>query len=205
MYDLITHGLKGIEAYRRRAYSLGKKDEDAEKILLSIKQNNGKDLLQLIREMGKLNLRYTQLLNMKMETEKNINKIINTIIKELKEEKIKSLYIIGGNEKEHSEYFYNLVTASTNDIVILTFGSILSNYDNNIPRLINLGDLSGVYNLTKILLALMDSLHCDINELPIEIFIYWREPEALCSAMTLLSLGIKNIHVEPMLERILKT
>lgn len=204
MCDLISYGLKGIETYRKRAYSLGKKDEDGEKILSNIQLDGKKDSLQLIMEMGKLNLRYTQLLNMDGETQEQIAQITNAIIKDLKEEKIKSFYIIGGNEKQGDEYLHSLVTTVTEDIIILTFGDILNKYD-NISKLIRLGDLSGVYAIVKILLALTDSFHCNINELPMRMFIYWREPEALCSAMTLLSIGAKNIYVEPKLKGILET
>ena len=43
------------------------------------------------------------------------------------------------------------------------------------------------------------AFECDVNELPLSMVLSWYEQKAVCILLTLLYLGIKNIHIGPTL------
>ena len=46
-------------------------------------------------------------------------------------------------------------------------------------------------------LALAETFECGVNDLPLSLILSWFEQKAIVILLTLLSLGIKNIHVGP--------
>lgn len=205
--DLVICALKGLASYIKEVNSLGKKDRVGEEVFLKIysKVMNDKmieeDLLTFIREIGKVNLRYVQLLNIDNKGYCYISKIINYI----KEEKISYLFIIAGlNHKNEDKYYLELIENIPKDVLILTFGDIKNKFNNfnfgnigEVPRLIDIGQCKDVYIVIKILLALSDAFGCSIGELPVITFFSWRESKCLCSLLTLLYINNKNIYVQP--------
>ena len=49
------------------------------------------------------------------------------------------------------------------------------------------------------MLALADALKCGVNDLPLSLVLSWYEQKAVAILLTLLALGVKNIHLGPSL------
>ena len=69
-----------------------------------------------------------------------------------------------------------------------------------IPRVLDAGQCNDCYSLVQIALALKDAFGlADINELPLSFDIAWYEQKAALILLSLLALGIRNIHLGPTL------
>ena len=93
------------------------------------------------------------------------------------------------------------------DTVILTAGCAKYKYNklnlgdiNGIPRVLDAGQCNDSYSLAVIALKLKEVFGLDdINELPIIYNIAWYEQKAVIVLLSLLYLGVKNIHLGPTL------
>ncbi|MGL5085733.1 MAG: hydroxylamine reductase, partial [Clostridium sp.] len=69
-----------------------------------------------------------------------------------------------------------------------------------IPRVLDAGQCNDSYSLVLIALKLKEVFGLeDINELPIAYNIAWYEQKAVIVLLSLLHLGVKNIHLGPVL------
>lgn len=81
------------------------------------------------------------------------------------------------------------------NIIKLNLGDI-----NGIPRILDAGQCNDSYSLAVIALKLKEVFGLDdINELPIIYNIAWYEQKAVIVLLSLLYLGVKNIHLGPTL------
>ena len=76
----------------------------------------------------------------------------------------------------------------------LDFGEIAG-----LPRLMDVGQCNDVYSAVRIATALADAFNTDVNGLPLSMIVSWYEQKAVCILLTLLHLGINNIHLGPTL------
>ena len=76
----------------------------------------------------------------------------------------------------------------------LEFGDI-----DGIPRLLDVGQCNDVYSALRIATALADAFNTDVNGLPLSIILSWYEQKAVADLLALLSLGVKNIYLGPVL------
>lgn len=76
----------------------------------------------------------------------------------------------------------------------MEFGDI-----NGIPRLLDCGQCNDSYSAIQIALALAKAFNADVNELPLSFILSWYEQKAVAVLLTLLHLGIRNIHLGPTL------
>ena len=75
---------------------------------------------------------------------------------------------------------------------------------NGIPRVLDAGQCNDSYSLAVIALKLREAFGlADINELPIFYNIAWYEQKAVIVLLSLLHLGVKNIHLGPTLPAVL--
>jgi hydroxylamine reductase len=130
------------------------------------------------------------------------------IIDAVKQGQIKHFFLIGGCDgaKPGRNYYTEFAQKTPKDTVILTlacgkyrfnkldFGTI-----GELPRLLDVGQCNDAYSAVKIALALADAFECGVNDLPLTLILSWYEQKAVCILLTLLSLGIKNIHLGPTL------
>ncbi|MEH6825071.1 MAG: hydroxylamine reductase [Motiliproteus sp.] len=128
------------------------------------------------------------------------------VIDQIKQGNIKHFFLVGGcdGDKAERSYYEDFTMAAPQDSVILTlacgkfrfnkksFGDI-----NGIPRLLDIGQCNDSYSAIQLALALAKEFDCDINELPLSMVLSWFEQKAIVVLLTLLSLGVKNIHVGP--------
>lgn len=103
------------------------------------------------------------------------------------------------------EYYTEFAKKLPKDTVILTAGCAKYRYNklnlgdiNGIPRVLDAGQCNDSYSLAVIALGLKDLFGLeDINDLPIVYNIAWYEQKAVIVLLSLLYLGVKNIHLGP--------
>ena len=76
----------------------------------------------------------------------------------------------------------------------LNFGEVAG-----LPRLLDIGQCNDVYSAIRIATALADAFDTDVNGLPLSLIISWYEQKAVADLLALLSLGIRNIYLGPVL------
>jgi len=122
---------------------------------------------------------------------------------------IKKFVVMAGcdGRVKDRNYYTNFAKALPKDTVILTAGCAKYRYNklnlgdiDGIPRVLDAGQCNDSYSLVLIALKLKEILGLeDINDLPIIYNIAWYEQKAVIVLLTLLSLGVKNIHLGPTL------
>lgn len=68
-----------------------------------------------------------------------------------------------------------------------------------LPRLLDVGQCNDAYSAVRIATALADAFDTDVNSLPLSLILSWYEQKAVAVLLALLSLGIKNIYLGPIL------
>ena len=76
----------------------------------------------------------------------------------------------------------------------LDFGTVAG-----LPRLLDVGQCNDAYSAVRIAMALADAFDTDVNSLPLSMILSWYEQKAVAVLLALLSLGIKNIYLGPIL------
>lgn len=123
---------------------------------------------------------------------------------------LKRLLVIGGCDgSEHKRnYFTTLAKSLPPETLILTMGcaKFRINHidfgtlgDTGIPRLLDLGQCNDSYGAIMIAKALASALNTDINSLPLSLSLSWFEQKAVAVLLSLLSLGVKNIRLGPIM------
>ena len=119
---------------------------------------------------------------------------------------IKHFFLIGGCDGDKSErsYFTDFANAVPEDSLILTLGCGKYKFNklnfgdiNGIPRLLDVGQCNDAYSAIQLALALSEAFECGVNDLPLSMILSWFEQKAIVILLTLLSLGVKNIHTGP--------
>ncbi len=134
--------------------------------------------------------------------------VADKVIESVKAGAIKHFFLIGGCDgaKPGRNYYTEFAEKAPQNTVILTlacgkyrfnkmeFGDI-----NGIPRLLDCGQCNDSYSAIQIALALAKAFNADVNELPLSFILSWYEQKAVAVLLTLLHLGIRNIHLGPTL------
>ena len=68
---------------------------------------------------------------------------------------------------------------------------------------LNMGQCNDAFSAIKVAVALAGAFDCSVNELPLSIVLSWYEQKAVAVLLALLSLGIKNIYLGPILQALL--
>ncbi len=105
------------------------------------------------------------------------------------------------------EYYKEFAEKLPEDVVILTAGCAKYKYNkldlgdiNGIPRVLDAGQCNDSYSLALIALKLKELFGLeDINDLPLAFNIAWYEQKAVIVLLSLLYLGVHNIHLGPTL------
>lgn len=131
------------------------------------------------------------------------------IVEAVKSGAIKKFVVMAGcdGRAKSREYYSEFAEALPKDTVILTAGCAKYKYNKlnlgdigGIPRVLDAGQCNDSYSLAVIALKLKEVFGLeDINELPIIYNISWYEQKAVIVLLSLLYLGVKNIHLGPTL------
>lgn len=130
------------------------------------------------------------------------------IVQAVKDGQIRHFFLIGGCDgaRPGRNYFTKFAQLVPEDCVILTlacgkyrfnkldFGTVAG-----LPRLLDVGQCNDAYSAVRIAMALADAFDTDVNSLPLSMVLSWYEQKAVAVLLALLSLGIKNIYLGPIL------
>ena len=135
--------------------------------------------------------------------------LADSVVEAVKTGAIKKFFVMAGcdGRAKSRNYYTDFALALPKDTVILTAGCAKYKYNkldlgdiNGIPRVLDAGQCNDSYSLALIALKLKEVFELeDINELPIAFNIAWYEQKAVIVLLSLLYLGVKNIHLGPTL------
>lgn len=135
--------------------------------------------------------------------------LADKIVEAVQNGDIKNFVVMAGcdGRAKSRNYYTEFAEVLPKDTVILTAGCAKYKYNklnlgdiNGIPRVLDAGQCNDSYSLAVIALKLKEVFGLDdINELPIVYNIAWYEQKAVIVLLSLLYLGVKNIHLGPTL------
>ena len=139
--------------------------------------------------------------------------LADKVVEAVKTGAIKKFFVMAGcdGRAKSRNYYTDFAKALPKDTVILTAGCAKYKYNkldlgdiNGIPRVLDAGQCNDSYSLALIALKLKEVFELeDINELPLAFNIAWYEQKAVIVLLSLLYLGVKNIHLGPTLPALL--
>ena len=135
--------------------------------------------------------------------------LADKVVDAVKAGAIKRFFVMAGcdGRAKSRNYYTDFAKAIPEDTVILTAGCAKYKYNKlnigdigGIPRVLDAGQCNDSYSLVVIALKLKEVFGLDdVNELPISYNIAWYEQKAVIVLLSLLHLGVKNIHLGPTL------
>ena len=140
---------------------------------------------------------------------KQVLALADKVIEAVRSGAIKKFVVMAGcdGRAKSREYYTEFAKALPKDTVILTAGCAKYKYNKlplgeigGIPRVLDAGQCNDCYSLAVIALKLKEAFGLtDINDLPIIYNVAWYEQKAVIVLLSLLYLGVKNIHLGPTL------
>ena len=135
--------------------------------------------------------------------------LADKVVEAVKTGAIKNFFVMAGcdDRAKSRNYYTEFAEKLPKDAVILTAGCAKYKYNklnlgdiNGIPRVLDAGQCNDSYSLVVIALKLAEAFGLDsINDLPLHYNIAWYEQKAVIVLLSLLHLGVKNIHLGPTL------
>jgi hydroxylamine reductase len=135
--------------------------------------------------------------------------LADKVVDAVKTGAIKKFVVMAGcdGRAKSRNYYTDFAKALPQDAVILTAGCAKYKYNKlelgdigGIPRVLDAGQCNDSYSLALIALKLKEVFELeDINDLPLAFNIAWYEQKAVIVLLSLLYLGVKNIHLGPTL------
>ena len=135
--------------------------------------------------------------------------LADKVVEAVKTGAIKNFFVMAGcdGRAKSRNYYTEFAEKLPKDAVILTAGCAKYKYNklnlgdiNGSPRVLDAGQCNDSYSLVVIALKLAEAFGLDsINDLPLHYNIAWYEQKAVIVLLSLLHLGVKNIHLGPTL------
>ncbi|NMM64249.1 hydroxylamine reductase [Clostridium sp. P21] len=135
--------------------------------------------------------------------------LADKVVDAVKTGAIKRFFVMAGcdGRAKSRSYYTEFAEKLPKDTVILTAGCAKYKYNKlnlgdigGIPRVLDAGQCNDSYSLVVIALKLQEVFGLDdVNKLPISYNIAWYEQKAVIVLLSLLHLGVKNIHLGPTL------
>jgi len=131
-----------------------------------------------------------------------------TVIDAVKSGALKHIFLVGGCDgaKPGRNYYTEFVKKTPANTLVLTlacgkyrFNDLNIGELGGLPRLLDMGQCNDAYSAIQVAVALAGAFKCGVNDLPLTLVLSWYEQKAGAILLTLLSLGIKNIHLGPSL------
>ncbi len=134
--------------------------------------------------------------------------VADKIVAGVKDGSIGHFFLVGGCDgvKKSRNYYTEFVEKTPDNSLVLTlacgkfkfFKQQLGDI-NGIPRLLDVGQCNDAHSAVQIAVALANAFETDVNSLPLSFIISWYEQKAVAVLLSLLHLGIKDIHLGPSL------
>lgn len=134
--------------------------------------------------------------------------VADTVINAVKAGALRHIFLVGGCDgaKPGRNYYTDFVKQTPSDTLVLTlacgkyrFNDLDLGEVDGLPRLLDMGQCNDAYSAIKVAVELSKAFNCTVNELPLSMVLSWYEQKAVCILLTLLYLGIENIHLGPSL------
>ena len=134
--------------------------------------------------------------------------VADQVVDAVKSGAIRHFFLVGGCDgaRPGRNYYTEFVKQTPPDTVILTlacgkyrFNDLDLGTIGGLPRLMDVGQCNDAYGAIQVAVALAKAFDCEVNELPLSMVLSWYEQKAVCILLTLLYLGIQNIHLGPTL------
>lgn len=119
---------------------------------------------------------------------------------------LRHIFLVGGCDgaRPGRNYYTDFVKQAPEDTLILTlacgkyrFNDLDLGTIGGLPRLMDMGQCNDAFGAVKVASALAEVFGCGVNDLPLTLVLSWYEQKAVCILLSLLDLGIKNIHIGP--------
>ncbi len=134
--------------------------------------------------------------------------VADKIVAGVKDGSIGHFFLVGGCDgvKKSRNYYTEFVEKTPDNSIVLTlacgkfkfFKKQLGDI-NGIPRLLDVGQCNDAHSAVLIAVALTKAFDTDVNGLPLSFILSWYEQKAVAILLSLLHLGIKDIHIGPSL------
>ena len=130
------------------------------------------------------------------------------VIDAVKAGQLKHIFLVGGCDgaRPGRNYYTEFVEKSPKDTLVLTLACGKFRFNDlelgtvaGLPRLMDMGQCNDAFSAIKVAVALADAFGCSVNDLPLTLVLSWYEQKAVSILLTLLALGIRNIHLGPTL------
>lgn len=130
------------------------------------------------------------------------------IVQAVKDGTIRHFFLVAGCDgaKPGRNYYTEFVKQTPADSIVLTLACGKYRFNDldlgelgGLPRIMDMGQCNDAYSAIQVTVALAEAFGCSVNELPLSFVLSWYEQKAVCILLTLLHLGIKNIHLGPSL------
>lgn len=138
-----------------------------------------------------------------------VEALADKIVEAVKSGAVKKFVVMAGCDGRHRsrEYYTEFAKALPEDTVILTAGCAKYRYNKldlgdigGIPRVLDAGQCNDSFSIIVTALKLKELFGVDdINDLPVIYNIAWYEQKAVLVLLSLLAIGIQNIHLGPTL------
>ncbi len=190
-----TTGVVGFEGLKHIPNRKNGKQKDFSKLIQHAKQCSPPDQF----ENGDITIGFAH---------KSLEDAVDTIVEAVKTGTIKRFIVMAGCDGRHKqrEYYTAFAKALPKDTIILTAGCAKYRYNklglgdiDGIPRVIDAGQCNDSYSLVVIAQKLADIFGVSVNDLPLSFNIAWYEQKAVLVLLALLSLGVRNIMLGPVL------
>ncbi|WP_297635278.1 hydroxylamine reductase [uncultured Clostridium sp.] len=198
------------DAYRDRIFTTGAVGYEG-CTHIEIKEDGTKDFSEII-ELAKKCEAPTEIENGQIVGGFAHNQVLalaDKVVDAVKTGAIKRFFVMAGcdGRAKSRDYYKEFAGQLPEDTVILTAGCAKYKYNKlnlgdigGIPRVLDAGQCNDSYSLVVIALKLQEVFGLDdVNELPISYNIAWYEQKAVIVLLSLLHLGVKNIHLGPTL------
>jgi hydroxylamine reductase len=139
---------------------------------------------------------------------KTVLGVADKVIAGVKDKSISHFFLVGGCDgvKKSRNYYTEFVEKTPKDSIVLTLACGKFKFYrhklgdiNGIPRLLDVGQCNDAYSAVQIAVALSKAFNTDVNGLPLSFILSWYEQKAVAILLSLLALGIKDIHIGPSL------
>ncbi|MDJ9042710.1 hydroxylamine reductase [Clostridium perfringens] len=198
------------DSYRGRIFTTGAVGYEG-CIHITADENGHKDFSQII-ELAKTRKAPTEIETGEIVGGFAHNQVLalaDQVVDAVKSGAIRRFFVMAGcdGRAKSRDYYREFAEKLPKDTVILTAGCAKYKYNklplgdiNGIPRVLDAGQCNDSYSLVVIALKLAEVFGTDsVNELPISYNIAWYEQKAVIVLLSLLHLGVKNIHLGPTL------
>ncbi|MGL5563158.1 MAG: hydroxylamine reductase [Tannerellaceae bacterium] len=195
--------------YKGRLYTTGSTGLSGA-IHITDRQPNGRKDFSMIIEHAKSCVAPTSILGGEIKGGYNLDQIKyykEKLISAVRSGAIRKFIVIAGCDGriKSRNYYTQFATALPNDTIILTAGCAKFRFIklplgdiNGIPRILDCGQCNDSYSIIQIAQELQEIYQADsINTLPISFNLAWYEQKSIIVLLSLLSLGIRNIHIGP--------